>query len=408
MAHLFSKMMTLIGEQILIDCDMQFGLQLVANPTETHIMDILYLWNATRCPLHRLDHLRVHGIHKTTPHGHGGILDNKQDGKGDQHANDRVSERKPEETSHSPNEHRKRGQSIHPRMLAVSYKCRRPDLTPDTHAQDCYPFIAHKPDDGGGHHPPDIAERLWMEKLLIALVSSHQRTRENDQDNDDASDILRTPIPIGVTAVGRSKGQCEGDPERNSGEGIRKVMDGIRQQAHTATQQGNQQLKQGRHAQCHERDFECPDAPIARLHRFVDLDLAVTVSVEERNDLDEPPEATMSVLMIVVRIFRVLVLLMGMLMRSRVIVCVHTIVSPFTCCMLRLISPQAACRLGSRDFHKLWLAWLPTLLRKQVVSTPILSEAAMNDYSFDVPFFRLGGCDGLARHAPRNTFSSME
>src|SRR5258706_1970977 len=33
----------------------------------------------------------------------------------------------------------------------------------------------------------------------------------------------------------------------------------------------------------------------------------------------------------------------------------------------RLISCQAACRLGSRDFHKIWLAWLHTLLRKKLV-----------------------------------------
>ena len=35
--------------------------------------------------------------------------------------------------------------------------------------------------------------------------------------------------------------------------------------------------------------------------------------------------------------------------------------------MFRLISRQAACRLGSRDFHEIWLARLPTLLRKNLV-----------------------------------------
>src|SRR5437763_234619 len=35
--------------------------------------------------------------------------------------------------------------------------------------------------------------------------------------------------------------------------------------------------------------------------------------------------------------------------------------------LFRLISRQAACRLDSCVFHKMWLAWLPALLRKNLV-----------------------------------------
>jgi hypothetical protein len=35
--------------------------------------------------------------------------------------------------------------------------------------------------------------------------------------------------------------------------------------------------------------------------------------------------------------------------------------------MFRLISRQAACRLESDDFHKMWLLRLPALLHKNLV-----------------------------------------
>lgn len=122
MAYLFSNVVTLSGRKILIDRDMQFRVQFVPNPTETHIMDILCSRNATRCPLHRFDHLRVNGIHEPTPHGHGGIFDDKQDGNGNKYANDRVSQRKPEETSHRSNEYREGGQPIYPCVLPISHQ----------------------------------------------------------------------------------------------------------------------------------------------------------------------------------------------------------------------------------------------------------------------------------------------
>src|SRR5260370_6315756 len=133
MTDLFADLVALAGGKVLIDRDMQLGMQLMPNPAHAHIMNIHYPCKTKGLSFDPINHLWVNRIHQPTPHGHHGIFDNEENGNGNEQSNDWISKGKTEEASQSPKQHRQGGQPIHTSRLPIGDKGRRANLFSAAH-----------------------------------------------------------------------------------------------------------------------------------------------------------------------------------------------------------------------------------------------------------------------------------
>ena len=103
------------------------------------------------------------------------------------------------------------------------------------------------------------------------LISGQRRGRGDRQQDRDPRQILRPPIPMGITAGGRTAAQHERHPERDGGQRIRRVMQRVTQEGHRPRQSGHHRLDQRGQAQHSQRDPQRPHTLGAVLHHRIDL-----------------------------------------------------------------------------------------------------------------------------------------
>lgn len=141
-----------------------------------------------------------------------------------------------------------------------------------------------------------------MHKLEITFIGRHQRTGEDHQHDDDARHVFCPSVPVGVAACGGSTRKGEGDPERNGGKGIRKIMDGVCQEANAAAQKNNDQLKKGGYPKPDQGYFQRPDSTSAAFQSTINIGFSMTMPMQERDGpLDFfQPARDMRMIMVVV------------------------------------------------------------------------------------------------------------
>ena len=103
------------------------------------------------------------------------------------------------------------------------------------------------------------------------LIGRQCRGRGDNQHDHDPGQVLRPPVPVGVTARRRPAAGDERDCQRQRGQRVSGVVQRVAQQRHRPGQHGHSRLDDRGHAQHGQRDPQHPHALRAGLHRRVHL-----------------------------------------------------------------------------------------------------------------------------------------
>jgi hypothetical protein len=103
------------------------------------------------------------------------------------------------------------------------------------------------------------------------LVGGQRRGRGDSQHDHDPGQVLRPPVPVGVTAGRRAAAQDERDSQRQRGQRVSGVVQRVPQQRYRPGQHGDSRLKERGHAQHGQGNPQHPHALGAGLHRRVHL-----------------------------------------------------------------------------------------------------------------------------------------
>jgi len=157
------------------------------------------------------------------------LNDDPEDRGGDEQANDRIGERVAEPHADRTEQHRQARPAIDARMVPVRDQRRAVDLLTDANPEKCHRFIAYKADNGGGDHGAYVRYLLGMQQPLDALISRHDRARENREHDRDPGQVLDAAIAEREALARRFARKPERDRERDRGRGVTEIMDGVRE-----------------------------------------------------------------------------------------------------------------------------------------------------------------------------------
>ena len=73
-----------------------------------------------------------------------------------------------------------------------------------------------------------------MQKAVNGLVARNQRAEEDDQDDEDAGEILGTSVAVGKSRTRLAARETKSDPEGYRGGCVADVMNGIGQKSDAA------------------------------------------------------------------------------------------------------------------------------------------------------------------------------
>src|SRR5262249_18935597 len=114
-------------------------------------------------------------------------------------------------------------------VMAIRHQRRTGNLAADADAEygDC--LVAQKTDHAGGHDPPELADRLWVDQPVDRLVSSNDAAEQDDEDDQHAREVLNPAKAIIERPGGWTAHKLEGDPQRDRRGGIADVVDRVGQ-----------------------------------------------------------------------------------------------------------------------------------------------------------------------------------
>jgi hypothetical protein len=124
-------------------------------------------------------------------------------------------------------EDEQRGDPVGASVDTVSFKSRGTDSSsrPDPVLRD--ELVADRTDHGGRHDKPEPLDRLRMEQPFDRLVAG-ERGREGDEpDHDESCEVLCLPEPIGETTGRHPPTHTKGQPQRDRGQPVRRIVERI-------------------------------------------------------------------------------------------------------------------------------------------------------------------------------------
>lgn len=98
-----------------------------------------------------------------------------------------------------------------------------------------------------------------MNEPVDCLVSGHQRTEQNDQDDSHAGEVLDPAIAIGELLRGLPSSEREGNPERYGSPCVPDIVDRVREQCDAVRRPHNNELNGRSDCQNHKRPLDRPD-----------------------------------------------------------------------------------------------------------------------------------------------------
>ncbi|CAH0326814.1 hypothetical protein SRABI128_05584 [Microbacterium sp. Bi128] len=201
-------------------------------------------------------------------------------------------------------------------MNAIGDERGGPD--PPSHADpvDRDQFVAGKAHEAGGEHPAQVLDGLGFEEAPDGFDGGHHGGERDHRHNEQPCEVLGAAETVGVRPGRAAASEQKGDPQRNGGQGIGKIVDRVRQQRHGATDEDDDQLEQRRGPQSEQGDLDGANALGTCLQDGVDrVGRVMGVGHEE---LLQPPLETGRVDMAVRAVVVVIAVVVGMSVRVRV------------------------------------------------------------------------------------------
>jgi hypothetical protein len=109
----------------------------------------------------------------------------------------------------------------------------RADLASHADAVACDQLVAEEADHSCSGDSPEMVDLLWMEQSVDGLIGGEQGDHGDDE---QATEVLGSPITVGVTLVCRAPGQPECHQQRHRRQRVGHVVQSVTKQCHRTRQ----------------------------------------------------------------------------------------------------------------------------------------------------------------------------
>ena len=103
-------------------------------------------------------------------------------------------------------------------------------------------LVSGNANQGRRHTEIELGGHTATGQFLNRFHRTGYRAGDNHQHNEDACQVFRAIVAVGVAAIGRTVGDDERDPQRDRGEYITQVVQGIGKEARAPSKQGDGEL----------------------------------------------------------------------------------------------------------------------------------------------------------------------
>lgn len=234
-----------------------------------------------------VDQFRLDAVHQTASDALDRAPQQHDDRGGDDDADDRVRKREPDHHPDRPEDHREGSEPVQASMNAVRNEGRGADLLADSDSVDRDEFVAGEADQARQRHEPEVVQGLRVEQPVDGFHSSHDGGEGDDGDDEQSGEIFGAPEPVGIAAGRDAAAEDERDPQRDSSQGIGKVVDRVRQECDGPTDEEDQKLQNRRPQKDEKTDFQRPNTLRAGLEGVVD-GVGRVMGVRDEEAIEKP------------------------------------------------------------------------------------------------------------------------
>ena len=261
------------------DRHVQHRVNPVSDPSGPYVGDFLDAGHMTGGMRNRLQRVSVHAVQHAEKDRPRRLADHHKDRRGNHKADDGIGERIPTPDANRTDKDRQARPSVNARVVSIGDQCSAADLASDTDAKQGDRFIAHESYDRGGNDRPKQRHSLRMKDPLHRLVYGNQGTRQNRDDDSQASEVLDSAQSIGKSPCHAAPSKPECNAERNRSRRVSKVVNCVREESDAPRRDHNDRLHEGRQEKAYERPFQCPQSALMRCDGWIDHSMRVAMAV---------------------------------------------------------------------------------------------------------------------------------
>jgi hypothetical protein len=218
------------GGEIGRDHDLALGPQLMADPAQPDLAGAEYPVGHPQGALGLVDEGWIDGVHQPPVDLAGRLAQHRQDGDGDEQADDRVGPVPADRDAARPHQHGQRGQPVGAGVQAVGDQRRRADLPASADPVPGRQLVAREADERRDGDRGQIGYVPRVQQPAERRVGGQRRGRRDGQHDHDPGEILGPAEAVGIAAGRRAAGQHERDRERHRGQRVGGVVQRVAEQ----------------------------------------------------------------------------------------------------------------------------------------------------------------------------------
>ena len=259
------------GGEVGRDHDLALGPQLMADPAQPDLAGAEHAVGRPQGALGLVDEGGVDGVHQPPVDLAGRLAQHRQDGHGDEQADDRVGPLPADRDAARPDEHRQRGQPVGAGMQAVGDQRGQADLPPGADAIPGRQLVAREADERSDGDRNQVRHGPGAQQPVERHVGGQRRGRRDRQHDHDPGQVLGPPVAVGIATGRRAAGEQERDRERHRGERVGGVVQRVAEQGDRPRRRRHGRLDERGRPEHGERDPQRSHALGAGFKGRVDL-----------------------------------------------------------------------------------------------------------------------------------------
>ena len=253
------------------DHDLALGPQLMADPAQPDLTGAEHAVGRPQGALGLVDEGGIDGVHQPPVDLAGRLAQHRQDGDGDEQADDRVGPVPADRDAARPDEHGQRGQPVGAGVQAVGDQRGRADPPSGADAIPGRQLVAREADERRHGDRNQVRHGPGMQQPAERRVGGQRRGRRDRHHDHDPGEVLGPPVAIGVATGRRAAGEQERDRERHRGERVGGVVQRVAEQGDRPRRRRHGRLDDRGRPEHGERDPQRSHALGAGFQGRVDL-----------------------------------------------------------------------------------------------------------------------------------------
>src|SRR6266487_5696249 len=197
------------------------------DPARTHIIDMLdsrYRAGNTDDPGY---HARIYRIHKPLQDTLAGRVHHRDNNDGNNQSCNWIGDGEAQPGTYKTDKGGERGEAVDTRVLSIGDQWYAIDTPANSDFVLRERFVAYYTYQGGSHAEIQLRGDVAAGQFLDRFNCAGRSAGYNDQYYENASQVFRAIIAVGVALIGRSPGEDKGDPQCDGCECISCIMQRI-------------------------------------------------------------------------------------------------------------------------------------------------------------------------------------